>query len=284
MHLTGTQIWCDARRRRDVCFASSIDGVSTKGHGQLIATATTLALLDADVASGHLAVPLRQRFALGTIRLELIPSGRGLGAAALHVDLAGRTVLYASTVRTIAGGAGDPAEVRPSDAVVVAAPFGLPGQKFPALDEVAERVIAWVRATPRGVLVVESALDALEIALRLGPHVRLAASRRVRDAASRSKLAIEWKKDGATLVTMADRAPVDRPSALVAARAIAGHAGHAAGFAWSNAADRKQLLGWIEGTGAREVFVTGACAESIVLALGAARARILGPPTQMTLL
>jgi hypothetical protein len=40
-------------------------------------------------------VPLRQRFTLGTLRLELIPTGRMLGAAALHVDLGGRSVLYA---------------------------------------------------------------------------------------------------------------------------------------------------------------------------------------------
>ena len=90
VHLTGTPIWCDARRRRDICFVSSADRVGRTGHGQLIGSPTTLALLSAK-GDGHLAVPLRQRFTLGTLRLELIPSGRGLGAAALHVDAVGRT-------------------------------------------------------------------------------------------------------------------------------------------------------------------------------------------------
>src|SRR5215475_14181968 len=80
VHLTGTPIWCD-------------------GHGQLIGTAITLALVDA-TGPGHLAVPLRQRFTLGTVRLELIPSGRGFGAAALFADGTGKTVLYAGAVRT----------------------------------------------------------------------------------------------------------------------------------------------------------------------------------------
>ena len=47
VHLTGTPIWCDARRRRDVCFVSSADRVGRAGHGQLIGTPLTLALLGA---------------------------------------------------------------------------------------------------------------------------------------------------------------------------------------------------------------------------------------------
>jgi hypothetical protein len=80
------------------------------------------------------------------------------------------------------------------------------------------------------------------------------------------------------------RALGDRPAAtaLVSARAIEGTAGCDAGFAWASAADRAQLLAWIEATGARDVFVTGACADAIVGALGA-RARVIGPPHQMPL-
>src|ERR1700755_3182516 len=90
VHLTGAPIWCDARRRRDVCFVSSADRVIVAEHGQLIATPITLALVapraGGGMGAGHLGVPLRRPFTLGTLRLELIPSGRGLGAAALHVD------------------------------------------------------------------------------------------------------------------------------------------------------------------------------------------------------
>jgi hypothetical protein len=42
------------------------------------------------------------------------------------------------------------------------------------------------------------------------------------------------------------------------------------------------LLAWIEATGAREMFVTGRSAEAIVAALGP-RARVIGPPHQMSL-
>src|SRR4051812_1616684 len=85
VHLAGTAIWCDARRTRAVCFASSADARERPGHGQLIATAETLALLGAS-GGAHLAVPWRRPFTLGTVRLELAPSGHGRGGAALAVE------------------------------------------------------------------------------------------------------------------------------------------------------------------------------------------------------
>jgi putative mRNA 3-end processing factor len=356
VHITGTPIWCDARRRRDVCFLSSADRAGRTGHGQLIGTAITLAMIGAR-DKGHLAVPLRQRFTLGTVRLELIPSGRGFGAAALHVDVAGKTVLYAGAVRTATGGAGDAAELRTCDAVVVAAPFGQPHHRFPALGTAIDQAIGWTRAqlaaNRRPVLLVDSPLDGLEVAARLAAEgLALAAGRSLRDAAhriadlvpppqlidgefaigrtlpprsaeppprlargsdpklargsdalrmiqrpplapdtgsgipplvapGRDPRAILWlDSDRAGLV----RALGDRPfsTALVSGRAIDGTAGCDAGFAWATAADRAQLLGWIEATGAREILVTGACAEPVAAALGA-RARVIGPPQQMSL-
>lgn len=353
VHITGTPIWCDARRRREVCFVSSAERAGRSGHGQLIGTAITLALAGAR-DGGHLAVPLRQRFTLGTVRLELIPSGRGFGAAALHVDITGKTVLYAGAVRTAAGGVGDPAELRTCDAVVVAAPFGEPRHRFPALTKVIDQTLAWTRAQlaagRRPVLLVDTPLDGLEVASRLAAEgVALAGARAIREAGLRiaDRVPPAQHVNGAVLIgsslvpraigravrtaeragappvppirlaagtqalpTLASgvpalpapgkepraivwldsdraglaRALADKPftTALVSARAIDGSAECDAGFVWAAAADRAQLLAWIEATAARDVFVTGACAEAIVGALGD-RARMIGPPQQMPL-
>lgn len=302
VHLTGTPIWCDARRRRDVCFLSSADRAGRSGHGQLIATSITLALIGAR-DKGHLAVPLRQRFTLGTVRLELIPSGRGLGAAALYADVTGKTVLYAGAVRTTASGVGDAAEVRAADAVVVAAPYGEPDHRFPPLGAEIDATIAWTRAQlaagRRPVLLVDALLDGLEVASRLAAEgIAVAGGRTLREAGQRipdvaPAITAPGREPRAVVWLDADREGLARglgerafATALVSARASSGVTGsdgrYDAGFAWASAADRAQLLGWIEATGAREVFVTGACAEAIVGALGA-RARIIGPPHQMSL-
>ena len=327
MHVAGTPIWCDARRRRDICFLSAADRAGRTGHGQLIGTALTLALIGVR-DQGHLAVPLRQRFTLGTVRLELIPSGRGFGAAALHADISGRTVLYAGQIRTSAGGVGDAAEVRASDAIVVAAPYGAPSDKFPPLAGAIADTVEWTRAQlaadRRPALLVDSVLDGLEVASRLAAEdIPVAGGRALREAAQRiadlvpgaqridgsieigssvrprtsapatasgvPPIPAPGREPRAIVWLDADRAGLARAlgdrshvAALVSARAHGGSAGYAKGFVWSSAADRAQLLGWIEATGARDIYVTGGCAEAIVAALGA-RARVIGPPHQMPL-
>jgi hypothetical protein len=341
VHLSGTPIWCDARRRRDVCFVSSAERVGKSGHGQLIGTPITLALLGA-VGHGHLAVPLLRPFTLGTLRLELIPSGRGLGAAALHVDLGGRTVLYAGAIRTSASGRSrastddgiakprtrteenvglprsrtptdgiakprtktdettrafiEPAQVRACDAVVVAAPRVVSDME-PVMT-VAERLAWWVReqltAQRRPIIGVDTISDAFEVAAQLAARgITVAGTKSLREAAERlaphaqlpaidalgKELVPVVRIDGDKLkVPAADRAI----SAVVSAHTQEAPAGWDIAFAWPFVASRSQLLAWIEQTRANEVFITGDGAEDIATELGA-RARIIGPPHQMTL-
>lgn len=290
-----------------------MDRVGRTGHGQLIGTPLTLGLLGC-AGEGNLAVPIRKRFTLGTLRLELIPSGRGLGAAALYVDgvglvaagpgrtaRGGHTVLYAGAVRTTTGGAGDPAEVRSCDALVVGAPFGEPHHVFPSLTKVIDQTCSWARAQladdKRPVLFVDSALDGLEVALRLAEAgVAIAAGRPIREAAARAGGAVALppisspgKEPRAVLWLDSDHAGVLKAlagkrfaTALASGRALDSATGYDAAFPWAHAADRKQLLAWIESANAREIYVTGTCADSIAEVLGA-RARVIGPPRQMAL-
>lgn len=283
---------------------SSADRVGRAGHGQLIGSPFTLALLGAQGA-GHLPVPLRQRFTLGTLRLELIPTGRGPGAAALHVDIAGRSVLYAGAVRSEIPAAAlalgvEPAGVKACDAVVVAAPFGDERHQFPPIADTVAQTVAWVRAQlaagRHAVLVVDATLDALEVAACLAAEgIPLAGSRAVRELARAASaivavpaIATPGKEPRATLWSESSLAALAR-SIGEAASAIAHVSGSAvdrppgtAAFAWAHAAGRTALLAWIESTNAREVFVTGPRAEPIIAALGP-RAKLVGPPQQMML-
>lgn len=279
---------------------SSADRLARAGHGQLIGTPLTLALL-ATKGEGDLTVPVRKRFTLGTLRLELIPSGRGLGAAALFVDLGGRSALYAGAVRTARGGIGDPAEVRSCDALVVHAPFGEPHHVFPALTEVIERTARWAKAElaadRRPVLFCDSVLDGLELAVTLAAHgLPIAAARTIRDAALRvhdrpslPPISTPGKEPRVVIWPDRDHGGLLRAlagkrfsTALASGRAVEGATGYDAGFVWANAADRKALLAWIQSANARDVFVTGPCADTIAEALGP-RARVVGPPRQMAL-
>jgi putative mRNA 3-end processing factor len=313
VHLVGTPVWCDARRRRDVCFASAHGRVGRSGHGQLIATPATLAMVGA-AGAGHLGVPLRRRFTLGTLQLELIPSGHALGAAALRVELEGRSVLYAGAVCTRSIGLAEPGEVRTADCVVVAAPYGAATHVFPPPAQVAAQLVEWVAAAAtRGhvLLLVSAELKALDVAAVLA-SAGIAASaplalrnlaRRARTAASNVPELRAIPRDrprgmardqpAVVIATVPQRARLaaelsKRPLAIgwISGEAIDPAAvaaqGVERGFAWSSCADRTQLLAWIEATSAREIYVTGRCAPEIVAHLGK-RAAVLGPPLQMRL-
>lgn len=305
VHITDTPVWCDARRRRDVCFVSAADRVGRVGHGQLIATPLTLALLGprratAIASEGHLGVPLRQRFALGALRLELISSGRGPGAAGLYLDIEGRRVLYMGAIRSDGGVPGvEPAELRACDAVVLDAPFGASELRFPPLAEVVAATVQWISeqlaAARTPVLLVDSVLDGLEISHAVRHHgIATVASRAIRDAEQRalragfgSHLSLDRSARGAIVWPAGDRASLartlgERSHAIARVSGQLGDHSDHLHFAWPSAADRSQLLDYAAATKAREVYVTGRCAESIVRALGD-RGRLLAPPRQMAL-
>jgi hypothetical protein len=114
----------------------------------------------------------------------------------------------------------------------------------------------------------------------------LASSRAARDAELRGVDAAAVPADAPVLQIAA---PGREPRAIVwllrdragLAKALGGQP-HTLRESWPNAADRAGLLAWIESTNAREVYITGACADDIAQVLGA-RARVIGPPHQMTL-
>jgi hypothetical protein len=166
-YLNDTRIRVAGRRDlSESLIATGLPFIGKTGHGQLIGSPLTLALLGAQ-GGGHLGVPLHRRFTLGTVRLELIASGRGPGAAALYVDIAGKTVLYAGAVRPSTAHL-EGSEVRACDAVVVAAPFGDPEHAFPPLARAIDDTLAWAHAQlavgARPVILVETAVDGLEVA------------------------------------------------------------------------------------------------------------------------
>lgn len=303
VHVAGTPIWCDARRARDLCFVSAPDRVGRAGHGQLIATAATLAQLGA-APGPHLSVPYGRPFTLGTLRLELVPSGHALGGAALLVE-GERRVLCCGVMAPRARGLGAAGEVRRCDVLVVDAPYGAAHHAFPPVDEVAAAAVDDAAAAVAGgatvVALVTSASKGLDVAARLGPRLPVSAHRSIHHAARRlaaAGLAVPALRrarpgPGVVLWPVRERARLDdalgagpRRTLLVSGLATEPDARRVldvdAAYPWSNAADRATLLDLIEATGAARVFLTGRAAEEIAAALGA-RARVLAPPRQLGL-
>jgi putative mRNA 3-end processing factor len=324
VHLVGTAIWCDARRVRGVCFASSADAQSRVGptngdrdrlradarparrpvgHGQLIASAETLALLGAGDA--HLASPFGRPFTLGTTRLELVPSGHGQGGAGLAANVGGRPVFYAGAHNPAGGGRGVPGELRPCETLVLVAPWGEPHHRFPPPAEATRRLVdaCGARADDAAaVVLVDDAIGGLELAALLHAHgVAVAGHRAIVDGARRlAEAGLEAPplrraiaRGRALVWPLADVARL--PAALRGLRAhrllasglacepgFAASVGADVGVAWSLAGDRDAALGLVGSARATEVVLLGDGAAPLAAAIGP-RARVLGPPRQMPL-
>lgn len=284
-----------------MCFVSSADRTGRAGHGQLIATAETLALLGARTDL-HLAAPTGRPFTLGTVRLELVRSGWCAGAAALAVEAGGHRVFYAGAVAPAGGGLGGAAEMRRCDTLVVAAPYGAAHHRFTAgpgdVVDFARRALAGGEVP---VVLVTGALKGLDAVAALdAAGIACAGHRSIVEAARRlagAGMVVPVKRTvarGRALVwTVADRARLgaavrDLPartalaSGLSVDRALVADLGVDAAIPWSAAADRAALLDFIARSGAREVAVTGAHADDVAAAAGP-HARRLGPPHQMPL-
>lgn len=310
VHLTGTSIWCDALRARDVCFVSRADAVTAARHGQLCATAETLALLGnpdrGRQPESVLAVPYARPFTLGTRRIELIRSGAGIGGASLLVDVDGMRVVYAGAIDPRGGGLGGVADVRSCDTVILDADLAAPAITFEPAAAVIARVIDHVRATLRAagtaVLLVGSPVRGLDVAAALAAaELPVAAHRSIVQAARRvgaeplpqfspaRTRALLWPiaaRDALAKLSL----PATTTVALISGRVLAepglvASLGAERGFAWTCHASADELAAYVEACGARTIYFTHRHAETMAARLdgGSRIARTLGPPMQMQL-
>lgn len=315
VQIAQTSLWCDAYRARDICFVSSADAVKPSKHGQVIATAGTLALLarrgGQAAPEEALSVPVSRPFTLGTVRLELFRNGHAIGSAGLWVSLAGdRRVAYAGAVCPQGGGLGGDADIRAADTLIIAAPYGTPEYRFPDTASTVERTIAFCRETSRAgvaVLLVRSAVKALDVAARLSEqNIEVWAPREIQHASRKLQVAGEdaprirrftasSARSGRVLLWPLSKRdklpalPTGSRMALVSGEAAAegavARAGADIGVCWSNCADYEGLIRYIDESGAGEVFVLGRHNELLagVLDSSSRRVRPLGPPKQLAL-
>jgi putative mRNA 3-end processing factor len=301
VHLGGTPIWCDAPRRRELCFVSAIDAVGPIRHGQLIATTTTLGLLrghsPTPLADSQLAVPLGRPFTLGELRLELFASGHLLGAASLKVEGPAGAVVYGGVVHPEGSALAGPGDVRRADCLIVSGRYGHPRFRFPpradAVAAIAERIDRILGRGGSCVLVVDSDGLGLEVIAALARTAPVLASRRICDLARsarqlgyaipRSRVLRAPLRPGNVVVATADRIPAERPRGSEVIPVSGRDADP--DVVISDGADWSGLLDYIEQSSAREVLVTERLEPELELELRrrGVLASPLGPPEQLPL-
>jgi hypothetical protein len=312
IHLTGTSIWCDAIRARDICFLSTASAMRGAKHAQLIASQDTLNLVGPGKteAGSRLAVPFGQPFTLGTHRIELFSSGHGIGASSLVVKVETHKVVFAGTVNPRGSVLGGPLDHRSADILVLSGRYGSPRFAFPPEDSVFsrlhERCSEICQANGVAVLLVGDTGKALDLANRLAvTDLEIQVHRSFHDAARRSRPNIfeglrRWNakgKTGRVLIwpihtrSKLDRATLPKGSQVLLVSGQAADqecitaAGASEGFALSNQADHAELVRYIRGSGAEQVYLTQSCdrGQGLQDTLPEHKIEAIGPPEQLSL-
>ncbi len=314
VHLTGTAIWCDAKRSRDICFVSTASALPHARHGQLVGTAQTLQLLDrpGHRAASQLAVPLAQPFTLGTQRIEIFASGHAYGSASLLVRCGQTRVIFAGAVQPLQCGLGGAMDQRSADVLVLSAPYGQKRFSFADPGEVSERLVVRCReicdeGSVAVVLVdgIGKAMDVAEIFKDSGLVIaaqhslhQLCAVAHIHNPSLPSPKRWNPKgKEGRVLLWPLSKCgklklselPAKSRVLLVSGRALekesVAASGASEGFAWSNQADYAALLQYIRDSGAARVYLTHSAdrGSDLAGALPGVSVEAIGPPEQLTL-
>jgi putative mRNA 3-end processing factor len=155
LHVTGTPLWLDARRRSELSFVSHAHTDHIAKHERVIATAATLRIMEHRLGplAATLPVPYHRPFKLGDLDVELLPAGHVLGSAQIRLTRPdGHRVAYTGDIGLEPSATAEPASVAECDTLVLESTFGLPRFRFPPKEKVVEEIAAWAkRALSRGV-------------------------------------------------------------------------------------------------------------------------------------
>lgn len=97
LHVPALRLWLDGKARGDLAFVGELRGVPPKAS-RILCAAQLLDLWGA-TAPSLLAPPMRERFRLGELHLELLGAGSTPGAAMLAIEGAERDLLIATCAR-----------------------------------------------------------------------------------------------------------------------------------------------------------------------------------------
>lgn len=150
MRLRTSPLFLDAPFPTEVCFVSHAHADHIARHGQTIATAPTLRLLEhrLKTSTTALPVPYGKSFKLGGFSLKLLPAGHVLGSAQLLATRDdGKRILYTGDFNPVPALATEAAESARCEVLIIESTFGHPRFRFPPRDDVYAQMRAFARST-----------------------------------------------------------------------------------------------------------------------------------------
>jgi len=315
LHLSGTPLSLDAKRKSPLSFVSHGHSDHIARHERTIATSATLRFMEHRLGTVHapLPVPFGRPFELGALTLELLPAGHILGSAQIRVIRDdGRRIVYTGDLNVVPSLTAEPVQVAECDTLVIESTFGHPRYVFPPREEVLGQVESWVRRhQERGAVPVllayalgksQEAMKYLsDRGFRLVAHASIY---EVTKLYAELGVSIEplrlfdgrvepgevlffppHQARGGALAPFWPRATAVLTGWAVDGAGACRRYGADVAFPLSDHADCPSLVRYVKATGARDVITLHGFAEELAQVLRAegVDARALGPPKQLAL-
>jgi Cft2 family RNA processing exonuclease len=156
IHIQGTNIWLDAKRKVDFSFISHAHIDHAVRHKEILATSETARLYEYRFERAKFNIleynqPKRLKGAkVGgrpSVWVELFPSGHILGGAQILLKIDGVRIVYTGDFKLRSCLTAKKAEVKKCDILIMESTFGLPHYVFPDRKEIIGRITKFVDET-----------------------------------------------------------------------------------------------------------------------------------------
>ena len=141
MHITGTPLWLDPRRKRGLAFVSHAHSDHAVRHEKVIVSRNCLPLYHERAgpteASAH---GFAEPFKIEDFQVTLLPAGHILGSAQILIERDGLSLLYSGDFKMRPCATAERIEVRHADILIVESTYGLPHYRFPDREEIIAQI------------------------------------------------------------------------------------------------------------------------------------------------
>ena len=146
IHLGGTDLWFDAKKKVNLSFISNANISSVPHHDRIIATPETLKLIEGKTKNSIvLSCPYNRPFTVGKTKVELIPSGYSLGSSQIVTEIKGKRLVYTGDLKVRYSATSQYIEIRRCDVLIMKCRYGHPKFHFPPDEEVNLKIYEFIK-------------------------------------------------------------------------------------------------------------------------------------------
>ncbi|MGB8657348.1 MAG: MBL fold metallo-hydrolase RNA specificity domain-containing protein [Candidatus Zixiibacteriota bacterium] len=142
IHIKGTGLWLDARKKADFSFVSHAHTDHAVRHKEILSTPETARFCEHRFGKTKFNIlKYNQPEKIEGVEVELFPSGHILGGGQILVRIGGARIVYTGDLKLRRSLTAQKAEIKKCDILIMESTFGLPQYTFPRPEE----VHAWMK-------------------------------------------------------------------------------------------------------------------------------------------